>query len=122
MEVDSAVNFMLHHIRLRRPWISSFQIRSAERKMREILEVNQKINMKHGCREGSIGKQVKQALHECGIHRAFSKEFCMWINPGEVYFRVEKHGKKFTVFKSGDKEWRRGDPIYGRRNGCFSWF
>ena len=21
------------------------------------------------------------------------------------YFRVEKHGKKFTVFKSGDKEW-----------------
>ena len=78
--------------------------------------------MKHGCREGSIGKQVKQALHECGIHRAFSKEFCMWINPGEVYFRVEKHGKKFTVFKSGDKEWRRGDPIYGRRNGCFSWF
>ena len=126
MEVDSAINFMIYNIKLRRPWLSPFQIRSAERKLHEILEANQetkmKINMKRGCRKGSIGKEVKQALHECGIHRAFSKEFCMWIKPGEVFFQVEKHGNKFTVFKTGEREWRRGDPIYVRRNGCFSCF
>ena len=131
MEIDSAINFMINRIQLRHPWgVSQHQVNSAKTKIKTILEAETlshgrdeiKINFKKGCREGSIGHQVNQVLSECDIDRALSPAFCMWINPGEVYFRVEKHGQKFNVFNSGEKEWRQGDPIYGRRNGgCAAW-
>ena len=40
---------------------------------------------------------------------------------GEVFFKREKHGQKFTIYNDGEREWMHNDPVIEKERSvnCF---